>query len=148
MKRGLKIRNESAPLRCEICHQSDGLDVFTGECIRCRDIIIPEPLLTSFHEEEKPTGWMISFGKIRMARTITILLVIVFGMSIVGPLGVFFGVGISCFISGAKRVLIGKKVTGYATFDLIINLLLMNVGLASCYFSGLYLWHIITEYKH
>jgi hypothetical protein len=148
MKRGLKIRNESAPLRCEICHQSDCLDFHTGECIRCRDIIIPEPLLTPLYEEEKPTGWVIPFGKAPMSRTITILLIIVFGMSIVGPLGVLFGVGISCFISGARRVLIGKKVTGYTKFDLVINLLLMNVGLVSCYLSGLYLWRIITQYRH
>ncbi|HNC46558.1 MAG TPA: hypothetical protein PLU80_20470, partial [Acidobacteriota bacterium] len=35
----LIIRKESLPSRCEICHQSDLLDLETGQCQRCTSVV-------------------------------------------------------------------------------------------------------------
>jgi hypothetical protein len=37
----LVIHRENAPLRCEICHQSDVFDAETGACRRCAHVEIP-----------------------------------------------------------------------------------------------------------
>jgi hypothetical protein len=34
----LQIKNETFPIRCEICHQSDKLDLVKGSCERCNQI--------------------------------------------------------------------------------------------------------------
>lgn len=39
-----KIRHVGSAARCEICHQEDRFDVETGECARCRGILIPPAL--------------------------------------------------------------------------------------------------------
>src|SRR5438874_1588780 len=36
----IKIKSESLPERCEICHQSDNFDPVKGQCKRCQDITI------------------------------------------------------------------------------------------------------------
>lgn len=40
----LTIRRVGHAARCEICHQEDCFNVETGECARCRGILIPPPL--------------------------------------------------------------------------------------------------------
>src|SRR4051812_38156623 len=43
----LKIKKESLPYRCEICHQTDYFDPVTNNCIRCqgsiKDSLIAKP---------------------------------------------------------------------------------------------------------
>ena len=38
LKNGLKIRNESLPERCEVCHQADLFEPESGICRRCKDL--------------------------------------------------------------------------------------------------------------
>src|SRR5687768_13730960 len=41
-----KIRSESLPSRCDICHQTDCFDAATGRCSRCEPVVrikIPAP---------------------------------------------------------------------------------------------------------
>lgn len=37
----LKIKSESKPTRCDICHKSDFFDPLTNSCSRCVDLVIP-----------------------------------------------------------------------------------------------------------
>jgi hypothetical protein len=39
--RDLVIHKQTPPSRCEICHQSDQLDLDTGECRRCAGLLLP-----------------------------------------------------------------------------------------------------------
>jgi hypothetical protein len=47
LKPEFKIRKESAPQRCEICHQSDQLDFDTGQCQRCSNQALQLPIAQS-----------------------------------------------------------------------------------------------------
>src|SRR5690242_10187404 len=40
MNRELKIKTESLPIRCEVCHQADLFDPHTGYCQRCKQTAI------------------------------------------------------------------------------------------------------------
>ncbi|MEW6734498.1 MAG: hypothetical protein AB1489_24450 [Acidobacteriota bacterium] len=146
MKRGLKVRHESAPSRCEICHQSDRLDPETGECARCRNVELPPlPTFANGHEEEHPNGLIIPFSRMKAARTITALLALAFITPVIGPFGTIFFVGLCCFLAGAQRVLADRELTGRPKLDLILNLLLMNIGLVGCCFGGVYFLRMVLR---
>lgn len=38
----LKVKRESLPTRCEVCHQADQFDPVTGLCGRCQAIVQPD----------------------------------------------------------------------------------------------------------
>jgi hypothetical protein len=145
MERGLRVRNEGFPARCEICHQSDSLDLETGECRRCRDLTIPDELLYVNHQEEKPTGFIIPFGRIRSARFVSGLLAFAFCSSLVGPAGGFFFASLCCFFVGLNRVIKDAELIGSPVIDLALNILIMSGGLAGCCFGGLYFLDLIYK---
>jgi hypothetical protein len=144
MERGLRVRNEGTPVRCEICHQSDCLDPFTGVCSRCRDLVIPEELIISRGEEEKPAGLIIPFTRTVATQVISALLAVAFGITLVGPVGVIFFAGLCCFIAGLRRFLADSELTGRPSLDLIINFSLMSAGFTGFCFGGLYFLRILN----
>ncbi|MEW6732042.1 MAG: hypothetical protein AB1489_12010 [Acidobacteriota bacterium] len=62
MNNKLKIRTESLPERCEICHQADCFDATTNHCSRCADITINtyQRSIISVHSSlpYTPTHWV------------------------------------------------------------------------------------------
>src|SRR5215813_1630277 len=105
MEGGLKVRNEGVIQRCEICHQSDCLDPQTGRCTRCCDLVVPEDPLLTRHEEEKPSGWIIPFGRTPLTQAIAAVLALFFSASFIGPYGAALLGGLGCFLIGLRRVL-------------------------------------------
>src|SRR5438093_12145922 len=144
MERGLRVRSEGTPVRCEICHQSDCLDPHTGECARCRDLVIPEEHLLTRNEEEKPIGFMIPFTRTRATQVTSVLLAVAFVTTLIGPLGAVFFIGLCCFVIGLRRVLSDSELTGWPRIDLALNLTLMSAGLTGCCFGGLYFLRLIS----
>lgn len=43
-----QIKTEGLPQRCEICHQDDLFDPFSGHCGRCSQIVPPNPVNLAF----------------------------------------------------------------------------------------------------
>lgn len=144
MNRNLTVRSEGQPARCEICHQSDCLDLETLECSRCNGLVLlAEPLYTREAKEEQFSGLVIPFRRTRAARATAGLLAAAVGASIVGPVGALFFTGLMFFLIGARRVLADAQFTGNPAVDLILNLTLMSAGLAGCCWSGLYFLRLI-----
>jgi hypothetical protein len=144
MDGGLRVRSESSPLRCEICHKSDCLDPDTGECSRCCDIVVPEELILARIEEEKPRGLIIPFNRSWRTQITAALLSVMLGISLVGPIGIVFFIGLCCFITGLHRVLSDAEVTGWPKLDFALNLMLMSAGLTGCCYGGLYFLRLIS----
>lgn len=139
MDQGLRVRNEGSPLRCEICHQSDCLDEETFECLRCRNIPLPELPINASYKEESFNGLVIPFGRLREGRSIiAAVLAMLFAINMIGLPATVFISGMCFFITGINRVLTEREITGKPSFDFALNLSLMSAGLAGCCYSGIY----------
>lgn len=134
MERKLKIKHESTPERCEICHQSDYLDPITNECLRCRDVKIP----FSHNEfEEENYNFFFSFSRTAATKAIASLLAISFVINIIGLSATIFLVG------GVFSILGFQKITDNASkkslLEILLNIGLIGGGLTCSIFSGLHL---------
>jgi hypothetical protein len=147
MQRGMRVRNEGNPDRCEICHQSDCLDPETLECSRCCDLDIPLPLLTTQSDKEEMTGLIIPFRQSPLTGIVSVILAVALSVNIVGPVGLIFLVGLAIAAVGIRRVFADSSITNYPTIDLLLNLAIMSAGLAGCFYSGLYLLRLIGAVK-
>lgn len=58
----LKIRSQSQPKRCEICHQADQFDAEHGVCARCSEVALP--LLPPATTDRSPHQLMGMIGSI------------------------------------------------------------------------------------
>jgi hypothetical protein len=56
----LVVRRETLPARCEICHQSDMLDLESGICRRCESVPIPTSGEGRTQNPERSSGWRLA----------------------------------------------------------------------------------------
>ena len=52
----VKVKNESLPNRCEICHQLDKFDPYNNYCERCKDFANPQNVITNLNNDLDPFG--------------------------------------------------------------------------------------------
>ncbi|MBK7995001.1 MAG: hypothetical protein IPK14_16940 [Blastocatellia bacterium] len=136
----LKIKSESTPQRCDICHQADCLDPINNVCLRCQDIKTSiEQLRLNLELEERENNLFFSFGRTRTTQIVAGLLSIVFVSNIVGLIGTIFLTGLICSLLAIQRILDDRALTGQPILDFCINVGLLGSGLACSYLSGCYL---------
>jgi hypothetical protein len=133
----LKIKNESTPERCEICHQSDFLDPISNECLRCRDIKIPFP---PDQFEEESYNFFFSFSRTATTKAIACLLAISFVINTIGLPTTIFLFGVICSIVGFQRAT--NQFPNKSILSTLLDITLIGGGLTCSFFSGLRLLHL------
>lgn len=142
MTLGLRVRNEGLAERCEICHKADAIDPESGECLRCRDVVIPDDQLF-LNLEDKPTSFSVPFGRMGGSKIISFLLATVFLNATAGFFGTLFLAGIVLVLTGGYRLLSERQEQSSPKTDLVINLLLVWCGAAASYFGAAHFLRLI-----
>jgi general stress protein CsbA len=143
MTHKLRVKNESSPERCEICHKGDYLEPGSNVCLRCQDIDLPLTLAKFGHyKEDDAPSFFFSFGSTNLTRVIAGALALLFSIDIIGLSGASFLFGVICLVLGFSRMqtLFSEiKLTSKFFVGFILNLILIGTGLSCGYFSSLYL---------
>lgn len=130
----LKIRSESLPDRCEICHQSDQMNPISGECARCKEVSIPDEM----HSGLKDLGLTYRFAGGSLTRLVAAGLAAVFASPLIGLHGVVLFAGSIVFLKGLQRFLEDKELLGRPALDQLLNLVMIWSGLAAFFWAVFY----------
>ncbi len=138
----LKIRNESRPDRCEICHQSDLLDPVSGECARCKDIAVPDD---QTRLELKDLGLAYRFTSNGLTRLVAAGVAASFALPLIGVHGVALFTGLLVFLKGLVRFLEDKELLGRPPLDKFLNIAMLWSGLAAFFWALIYFLRVATR---
>lgn len=59
MAQKFQVKTEKQATRCDICHQADQMDAFTGACMRCQALIVTNTVPAS--NASRYNDWMVTF---------------------------------------------------------------------------------------
>lgn len=138
----LKIRSESRPDRCEICHQSDQLDSASGECARCRDITVPDDRT---RVELKDWGLAYRFTSSGLTRLVAAGVAASFALPVIGVHGVALFTGLIVFLKGLARFMEDKELLGRPALDRLLNIAMLWSGLAAFFWALIYFLRVSTR---
>jgi hypothetical protein len=131
----LVVKSEGLALRCEICHQSDCLDLDTQICQRCRDITIP-PSAQRQLQPPLPYRRYPAIG-----RYVAGLMLFLLIFNLLGPIITFGVTGLTLLTIGSYRLFHPHPNRHHRLLDTLINLLIINLGLVISYLAGRTLFH-------
>lgn len=123
----LKIRSQSQPKRCEICHQADQFDAESGVCARCSGVALPLPPISQI--DRAPSQLLGILGSILRS----FIDVIVILPTIIVSVG---GIGFIFYIFTFIFTLVATRFFTIQRSDYVIILVFIIIAIATSVILG------------